>query len=63
MTTKEPITSRQAGRTAIKRMPKNDCSPAQQVHEGEDGFICDDAHMATYAKYFRRYIDAFHHGS
>ena len=43
--------------------PKNDCSPAQQVREGEDGFICDDAHMATYAKYFRRYIDAFHHGS
>ena len=39
--------------------PKNDCSPAQQVHEGEDGFICDDAHMATYAKYFRRYVDAY----
>jgi len=39
--------------------PTNDCSPAQQVHEGEDGFICDDAHFKAYATYFRKYIEAY----
>jgi len=39
--------------------PKNDCTPAQQVREGEDGFICDGAHFAAYAKYFRKYVEAY----
>ena len=39
--------------------PKNDCSPEQRVREGEDGFLCDDAHFAAYAKYFRKYVDAY----
>ena len=39
--------------------PKNDCSPEQQVREGEDGFLCDDAHFRVYAKYFRKYVDAY----
>ena len=39
--------------------PKNDCSPAQRVREGEDGFICDDAHFKAYAKYFRKYVEAY----
>jgi O-glycosyl hydrolase len=39
--------------------PKNDCSPEQRVREGEDGFLCDDVHFAAYAKYFRKYVDAY----
>lgn len=39
--------------------PKNDCAPEQQVHEGEDGFICDEAHFKAYATYFRKYVDAY----
>ena len=39
--------------------PKNDCTPEKQVHEGEDGFICDAAHFTAYANYFRKYVDAY----
>lgn len=37
----------------------NDCPPEKTVREGEDGFICDDAHLAAYARYFRMYVDAY----
>ena len=37
----------------------NDCPPEARVFEGEDGFSCDDAHLAAYARYFRRYVDAY----
>ena len=39
--------------------PQNDCSPDQRVREGEDGFICDGAHFTAYARYFRKYVDAY----
>ena len=44
---------------ANPRAPQNDCTPAKRVREGEDGFICDDAHFAAYARYFRRYVDGY----
>lgn len=37
----------------------NDCPPEKIVHEGEDVFICDDAHLTAYARYFRKYVEAY----
>ena len=38
--------------------PTNDCPYEDSVFIGEDAFICDQAHFAAYAKYFRLYVDA-----
>lgn len=37
----------------------NDCTPKTRLYEGEDGFICDEAHFKAYALYFRKYVDAY----
>ena len=37
----------------------NDCPEEFRVYEGEEGFICDDAHFKAYARYFRKYVDAY----
>jgi len=37
----------------------NDCPPADRIFEGEDGFVCDEAHFKAYARYFRKYVDAY----
>jgi glucosylceramidase len=38
--------------------PTNDCDWAHVVYNGEDGFACDAKHYASYARYFRKYVDA-----
>lgn len=37
----------------------NDLDDAHRIFEGEDGFVCDDAHMRAYALYFRRYVESY----
>lgn len=37
----------------------NDLDDNGRIFEGEDGFICDDAHMKAYALYFRKYIESY----
>jgi len=37
----------------------NDCTSETRIYEGEDGFTCDDAHFRAYARYFRKYVDAY----
>ena len=32
---------------------------AGRMFEGEDGFKADDRHLSAYAKYFRKYVDAY----
>jgi len=39
--------------------PVNDLTPERRIFEGEDGFICDDAHMKAYALYFRKYVESY----
>ena len=47
-------------RNAVCRPDKvNDLSEEGRIFEGEDGFVCDDAHMRAYALYFRRYVDSY----
>ena len=37
----------------------NDLAEEGRIFEGEDGFVCDDAHMAAYALYFRKYVESY----
>lgn len=37
----------------------NDLTPGERIFEGEDGFICDDTHFKAYARYFRKYVEAY----
>ena len=37
----------------------NDCTDAERVYEGENGFIVDEAHLKAYGLYFRKYVDAY----
>ena len=37
----------------------NDCTKRERVYEGEDAFVCDEAHFRAYALYFRKYVDAY----
>ena len=37
----------------------NDLTEAERIFEGEDGFICDDAHFRAYALYFCKYVEAY----
>lgn len=47
------------GHYACRPAPVNDLAVEQRIFEGEDGFICDAAHMHAYAKYFRKYVDDY----
>jgi len=40
-------------------MKENGIRPDQVGHEGEDMFILEEPYLATYAKYFGRFIDAY----
>ena len=47
-------------RNAVCRPAKvNDLTEEGRIFEGEDGFICDDAHMKAYALYFRKYVESY----
>ena len=47
-------------RNAVCRPDKvNDLAAEGRIFEGEDGFVCDDAHMRAYALYFRKYVDSY----
>ena len=47
-------------RNAVCRPAKvNDLADEGRIFEGEDGFVCDDAHMKAYALYFRKYVDSY----
>jgi len=37
----------------------NDLKPEDRIFEGEDGFICDNRHFKAYARYFRKYVEAY----
>lgn len=37
----------------------NDLAAEGRIFEGEDGFVCDDAHLKAYALYFRKYVDSY----
>lgn len=39
--------------------PSNGIRPDQLGREGEDGFIQEDRHFDAYARYFRRYVEAY----
>ena len=47
-------------RNAVCRPDKvNDLKDEGRIFEGEDGFVCDDAHMKAYALYFRKYVESY----
>ena len=47
-------------RNAVSRPDKvNDLTEEGRIFEGEDGFVCDDAHMKAYALYFRKYFESY----
>ena len=47
-------------RNAVCRPAKvNDLTNEGRIFEGEDAFVCDDAHMRAYALYFRKYIESY----
>ena len=41
------------GHYACRPAPVNDLAQSGRIFEGEDGFICDEAHFSAYADYFR----------
>ena len=47
-------------RNAVCRPARvNDLTDEGRIFEGEDGFVCDDAHMKAYALYFRKYVESY----
>ena len=47
-------------RNAVCKPDKvNDLTEEGRIFEGEDGFVCDDAHMRAYALYFRKYVESY----
>lgn len=44
---------------ALPGQPSNGIRPDQLGHEGKDSFIQDDRYFDAYARYFRRYVEAY----